>query len=61
MSGGLFIVHGLIASVGERFNADHMGKIVTYLVSAMQEPTSTDDLGVRMSCGLVSDLCSCLQ
>jgi hypothetical protein len=61
MSGGLFILHGLIATVGTRFNSDHCQKIIAYLVSAMTDLKLADDLGVRMSCGLVSDLCNNLS
>lgn len=53
-SGGLFILHGLLSAVEERI-APHIGSFIDYLVCAINL-INTDEMGVRLACGLVSDL-----
>ena len=53
-SGGLFILHGLVVTVGERMRA-HIPSFINYLVFAINMQ-NTDEMGVRLACGLISDL-----
>ena len=53
-SGGLFILHGLVVAVEQRI-APHIASFKDYLVCAINMQ-NTDEMGVRMACGLISDL-----
>ena len=53
-SGGLFILHGLTVTVGERI-APHIYSFIDYLVCAINMQ-NTDEMGVRLACGLISDI-----
>ncbi len=53
-SGGLFILHGLVVAVEHRI-APHICLFKDYLVCAINMQ-NTDEMGVRMACGLISDL-----
>ena len=53
-SGGLFILNGLVGTVGERI-VPHIHSFSDYLVCAIKWE-NTDEMGVRMACGLISDL-----
>ena len=54
LSGGLIIVHGLVAAVQTRIKP-HLAKLMQYLLAAMTN-SSSDQLSVRFACGLISDL-----
>ena len=54
MSGGLFIIHGLIATVESRI-APHVPAFMDYLVCSMRME-NCDAMGTRLACGLISDL-----
>ena len=53
-TGGLFILHGLVVAVGERISP-YIAVFKDYLVCAINKQ-NTDEMGVRLACGLVSDL-----
>lgn len=53
-SGGLFVLHGLVVTVGERI-APHISTFCDYLACAINMQ-NTDEMGVRLACGLISDL-----
>ena len=57
ISGGLFILHGLITAVKEKIDP-FLGNILNYLIAAMTLTANTDEMGARVSCGLVTDLFS---
>jgi len=60
-------VHGLLAggfltkAISENASEIMMSKfnqLISFLTTAMGDPDKTDDLGTRLSCGFISDLCS---
>ena len=53
-SGGLFILHGLVVTVGERIGA-HILSFIHYVLCAINMQ-NTDEMGVRLACGLISDI-----
>ena len=57
-SGGLFILHGLTVTVGDRI-APHMASFMDYVLCALKM-TDCDAMGTRVACGLVSDLANSL-
>jgi len=57
LSGGILILNGLCYAVEKRIE-QHVPLIVNYFVSACKEKNHTDELSVRMGCGLISDLAS---
>ena len=54
MVGGLFIIHGLIATVEGRI-APLVPTFMDYLTCSMRMENS-DAMGTRLACGLISDL-----
>ena len=54
MNGGLFILHGLICTVDQRI-APYVSKFIQYLMCGLKME-NCDQMGCRMSCGLISDL-----
>ena len=60
ISGGLFILNGLINCVEERIEP-LVHKFIKFVVQSMTEPGATDDMGIRLACGLLSDLCSAVS
>ena len=57
--GGLFILHGLIATVEERI-APKVPAIMQYLTVAVKME-STDEMGCRLACGLISDIANSIM
>lgn len=60
MTGSLLIFNGLINAVSKRV-LPYINNLVKYIAQAIQDITCTDDMGVRMACGIVSDLCADLE
>ena len=59
MNGGLFILHGLVYSVGERITP-YINKFMAYITCSMRME-NCDQMGTRMAAGLISDLCNSVQ
>jgi starvation-inducible outer membrane lipoprotein len=57
LSGGILMLNGLCYAVEKRIE-QHVPLIVSYFVSACTQKNFTDDMSVRMGCGLISDLAS---
>ena len=53
-SGGIFLLHGLIAAVEERI-LPHISKFMQFLVCALRME-SCDDMSTRLAAGIISDL-----
>jgi hypothetical protein len=51
---GLFILNGLVGTVGHRIGV-HISTFIDYLICAINWQ-NTDEMGVRLACGLISDL-----
>lgn len=66
-SGGLFILHGLVVG-GQLIEQLEQGQnkqlyglfcqMLNFLQTAMTQIDKTDDMGTRVSCGIISDFCS---
>ena len=59
MAGGLFILHGLIATVELRIVA-HLPKVMDYLVCSLRAE-QCDTMSTRLTAGLISDLSNSVQ
>lgn len=53
-SGGLFILHGLIATVDSRI-LPYVPTFIEYIICALKME-NCDAMGTRVACGIVSDL-----
>ena len=54
MSGGIFILQGLVATVDNRI-APHVASFMDYLTCSMRME-NCDAMGTRLACGVISDL-----
>jgi len=54
-SGGLLILNGLINAIEGNIKL-YMGQIEPFITSAIADITKADPMGIRLACGLVSDL-----
>jgi len=53
-SGGLYMLHGIVVAVEGRIRP-YISKFISFLILAIKNQ-NTDTMGVRVACGLISDL-----